>query len=168
MNKYVPNIYQKDIFSINYKKLKNDGIKVLLYDFDNTIIEKGNYEVSDKLISLFEKLKDDFIIYVVSNSVNTKKLNEVCKKLNIPYINKARKPFKAGYNKLSLEGIDNSSVAMIGDQIVTDVVGAFRMGYVSVFIDPIAHKELIFTKLNRLMESHLLKKYNIKRGNYYD
>ena len=57
MSKFIPNMYKKDIFSIDYSFLKDKGIKVLLFDFDNTLIEKGNYIINDKTIKLISKLK---------------------------------------------------------------------------------------------------------------
>ena len=38
MSLFYPNIYQKNILSIDYKKLKEKGIRLLIYDLDNTII----------------------------------------------------------------------------------------------------------------------------------
>lgn len=170
MNKFIPNMYFKSIFTIDYNKLKKKGIKVLLFDFDNTIIEKGNSKISDKTKHLINKLKKDFIIYVVSNSLNDNKLSLVCGSIDIPYIKYARKPFKTGYKKLKFNSIKNSEIAMVGDQILTDVWGANRMNYYSVLIDPISDNELFFTKINRSIEKFILyknKKY-IERGKYYD
>ena len=170
MKRFIPNIYKKSIFEINYKKLKEQNIKVLLFDFDNTIIEKGNIIVNKKTITLFNKLKKDFLIYVVSNSLNTKKLNVVCKKLEIPFIGDSRKPLKKGYKKLKFKGIKNNQIAMIGDQLITDIWGANRMGYISILIDPMTNNELIWTKLTRVLEKIVFKINNkkIERGNYYD
>ena len=119
---------------------------------------------------LFNELKKDFLIYVVSNSLNTNKLNIVCKKLEIPYIGDSRKPFKKGYKSLSFKHIKNNQIAMIGDQLMTDVWGANRMGYISVLIDPMTNNELIWTKLTRVLEKIIFKINNkkIERGNYYD
>lgn len=170
MKRFIPNIYKKSIFEINYKKLKEQNIKVLLFDFDNTIIEKGNIIVNKKTITLFNKLKKDFLIYVVSNSLNTKKLNIVCKKLEIPFIGNSRKPLKKGYKKLKFKGIKNNQIAMIGDQLITDIWGANRMGYISILIDPMTNNELIWTKITRVLEKIVFKINNkkIERGNYYD
>ena len=49
MNKFIPNMYKKSIFDIDYNLLKKKKIKVLLFDFDNTIIEKGNHTIEKKL-----------------------------------------------------------------------------------------------------------------------
>ena len=166
-------MYQKDLFSINYKKLKEMGIKVLVFDLDNTIIEKKKNVVDDKVKELFKRLKKDFKVIIISNTWNRKKIEYVSKKLDIEYIMNARKPFKYGYNKA--KGLSNTSVrniCMIGDQLLTDILGAKKMGYYCCLVDPIHQSELILTKFNRLIEyfifKRLNKKYNIRRGNYYD
>ena len=35
--KYLPDIYKKNIFDINYNKLKKKDIKCLIFDLDNTL-----------------------------------------------------------------------------------------------------------------------------------
>lgn len=168
MSRFIPDIYQKSIFSIDYKKLKEQGIKILLYDLDNTLIERGNYQISEKTVELFNKLKKDFEIYIVSNSINHRKLRLVALALEVPYIKDSRKPFKTGFKKLKLENIKPKEVAMIGDQVLTDVWGAKRMGYNTILIDPINNKEWLVTKINRVIENRILKKENKKRGDYFD
>lgn len=166
-------MYQKDIFSINYNKLKEMGIKVLVFDLDNTIIEKKKNVVDDKVKELFKRLKKDFKVIIISNTWNRKKIEYVSKELDIEYIMNARKPFKYGYNKA--KGLSNTSVrniCMIGDQLLTDILGAKKMGYYCCLVDPIHQSELILTKFNRLIEyfifKRLNKKYDIRRGSYYD
>ena len=170
MNKFIPNMYSKDIFKINYQKLKDKNIKVLLFDFDNTIIEKGNNKLNKKTEYFLKKLKKDFYIYIVSNSLNSKKLELICKPLDISYIGHARKPFKSGYKRLKLDNIKNNNIAMIGDQLITDIWGANKMNYFSVLIDPITNNEHICTKVNRIFEKLIMKKNKnlIERGKYYD
>ena len=38
LEKYIPDAYQKSIYTINYNKLKDNGIKCLLFDLDNTSV----------------------------------------------------------------------------------------------------------------------------------
>ena len=120
MNYFYPDAYQKSIYTINYDKLKENGIKILLFDFDNTIIEKGNYKTNNKTKELIDLLKKDFTIYVMSNSLNKNKLDKVCGKYGIPYINNSRKPFKSGFKKLKIN-VSNEEIALIGDQLLTDI-----------------------------------------------
>lgn len=171
MKKFMPAVYQKTIFDIDYDKLKKENnIKVLLFDFDNTIIEHGNNKINKKTKDLFKRLNKEFIIYVVSNSLNSKKLCKVCNELDIPYVLGSMKPLKRGYKKLKFKSVKNEEIAMIGDQLLTDIFGGNRMNYYSILVDPIKEKEIIFTKINRMFEKIIFnnKKNNIRRGKYYD
>lgn len=171
MNKFIPDMYQKNIYSINYDKLRKKGIKVLLFDLDNTIIERHNYELSSKLKELFKELNKFFVIYIISNSLNYDKLKKISKTLHIAYIGGSMKPFKRGYKKINFKNIKKNEMAMIGDQLLTDILGAKRMGYFTILTDPIEEdNELILTKFNRLIENSILKnkKCKLERGHYYD
>lgn len=169
MGKFAPDMYVKDILSINYNKLKKKGIKVLLFDFDNTIIAHKIEELDKDYLDKIKSLKKDFDIYIISNSFNSKRLKNFSKELDIPYIGRSLKPLGFGYKKLKLD-INPNSIAMIGDQMITDIWGSNRMGYYSILIDPIDRKtEVIFTKINRKLEELFIEKINkVKRGNYYD
>jgi predicted HAD superfamily phosphohydrolase YqeG len=54
-------------------------------------------------------------------------------------------------------GVELPKLAMIGDQILTDVVGANRVGVLSVYVKPINKKEYWFTRIKRPLESLILK-----------
>ena len=69
MKKFCPKIYQKNIYSINYQKLKKEGIKCLLFDLDNTCIPYKNNKMPKKIKDLFDKLvKMNFKVIIFSNS----------------------------------------------------------------------------------------------------
>ena len=168
MNRFIPNMYKKDIFSIDYKKLKEKNIKVLLFDFDNTIIEKGSYTLDERVIKLFKQINKDFIIYIVSNSIEKTKVKTIAEKLGISYIIRSMKPFKIGFKKIKIDNIKASEIAMIGDQVMTDVWGASRMNYFAILVDPIKDIEWFVTKINRIFERKIFKKNKLKRGSYYE
>lgn len=161
MNKLKPNLYQKDIYTINYQKLKDKGIKCLLFDLDNTIATLDNKEPSKKNINLFNKLKKlNFDIYIFSNA--TKKRVEPFKiKLNVNSIPFALKPSQKNFKKM-LNFFDKEEIAIIGDQIFTDILGGNKAGITTILVDPISSKDLIITKLNRILEKL------VKKGEYYE
>ena len=69
MEEYIPDIYQKSIYTINYEKLIDRGIKCLLFDLDNTIAPIGVKEPTKKVKELFDDLKKmGFKIIIFSNS----------------------------------------------------------------------------------------------------
>ena len=63
---YKPTYYYKNLFTINYKKLKENNIKCLLIDLDNTIAPTYIKTPSKEIIKLFDKLKKDFKLIIVS------------------------------------------------------------------------------------------------------
>lgn len=81
------------------------------------------------------------------------------------------KPLSKGYKKLKFKSIKNNQIAMIGDQLLTDVWGAKRMGYMAILTDPIKEeKDMILTKINRFIEKLIFNNKNnsLERGHYYD
>ena len=69
LEKFVPDVYQKSIYDIDYKKLKKIGIKCLIFDLDNTIAPVTIFKPTKKVRDLFEELKETgFKVLIVSNS----------------------------------------------------------------------------------------------------
>ena len=67
--KFLPDIYQKSVYKINYDKLKNAGIKCIIFDLDNTITPVSLNKPTKRLIDLFNKLKNmGFKCIILSNS----------------------------------------------------------------------------------------------------
>lgn len=172
MENFIPDIYQKNIYDINYKKLKKKGIKCLLFDLDNTLVPVKTDIPNKKLKELFAYLERDFKIIILSNS-NRKRLIPFKEGLNVDVAASAHKPFKKKYLKImELYKFKEYEIAAIGDQLLTDINGANRMGITSILINPIGEYEKFGTKINRFIEGFIkryLKKRNILvKGQYYD
>ena len=63
--KYLPDIYKKNIFAINYDKLKKKDIKCLIFDLDNTLALIDATKVESNVKELITKLKKDFLVEAV-------------------------------------------------------------------------------------------------------
>lgn len=172
MDIFIPDIYQKSIYTINYKKLKKNGIKCLLFDLDNTIAPYKVNEPDVKVKELFARLEEDFKVIIISNSPKNR-IRPFKEKLNVDCAYSSRKPFKTKYKKiLEIYNFEIDEVACIGDQILTDILGANRMGFTSILVNRVAKYETIFTKFNRFFEGFILKNLAKKNilvsGEYYD
>ena len=172
MDKFIPDIYQKNIYDINYENLKKKGIKCLLFDLDNTIVPVKSDVPNKKIKEFFAYLENDFKVIIISNS-NKKRLIHFKEGLNIDVACQARKPLKKKYIKImKLYKFKEHEIAAIGDQLLTDILGANRMGITSILINPIGDYEKFGTKINRFIEgfikSYLKKKKILVKGEYYD
>ena len=65
--------------------------------------------------------------------------------------------FKRAKKILEIE--ENSKIAVVGDQVLTDVLGANRCNMYSILVDPIKTKDIFITRINRLIEKRILKRY---------
>lgn len=171
MEKYIPDIYQKSIYTINYDVLLLRGIKCLLFDLDNTIAPVNIKSPSKKTKELFDELKSKgFKIIIFSNSGKTR-VKPFKDELDVDCCAKAGKPFKKKFLKV-LEEYEVNETAMIGDQLLTDIKGGNNVGITTILINPIGTKETIFTKFNRQIEKIILKKLRCNnlfiKGKYYE
>lgn len=173
MNNFIPDIYAKNIFTIDYKKIKDRGIKCILFDLDNTMAPMGSKEPSKELKELFRYLDDlNFKVIIVSNS-GQKRVTPFKEKLNVDSACLSCKPFSHKYRKiLKIYKFKESEVAAIGDQILTDICGANHMGLTSIFVEKLSDDTFLGTKFNRLIEkvilNNLSKRGIYERGKYYD
>ena len=87
MEKYVPDIYQKSIYTIDYDKLKARGIKCLLYDLDNTLVPFDVKEANQKIKNLFDELKEKGEVMVLrpSRLIEVSRLEKDPEKLKALY-----------------------------------------------------------------------------------
>lgn len=172
MDLFIPDVYAKSVYDINYKKLKKRGIKCLIFDLDNTIVPYKATTPDVKIKELFAHLEDDFKVIIMSNS-NKNRLRPFKEGLNVDVAFSSKKPLKFKYKKiLELYKFKDNEIACIGDQLLTDILGANRMSFVSILVNRVAKYETIYTKFNRFFEKFILrsleKKHILVMGEYYD
>lgn len=172
MEIYIPDIYQEDIYKIDYEILKSRGIKCLIYDLDNTLITIMEKSPREETKKMFELLKENgFAIYIASNSLNVR-VKPVAEALKVNYISGAEKPKIENVNELVVStkfGLDE--IALIGDSMVDDVVCGNSIGITTVLIDQLDKKEFPRAYLRRKKEKKIQKKLRdndlFVKGRYY-
>lgn len=157
-NNLIPNFYYDNIFEIDYNHLKNNNIKGLLFDLDNTLTNPRTKLIDDKTIIFLKKLEKEFKVLIVSNNSN-KRIGFALKN-NFNYVYRAFKPFKKGFKKaLKQINLNKENLVMIGDQLLTDVKGANSFGIKSLLVSPLSYQdEKLVSKINRFREKRKLKK----------
>ena len=167
MNNFIPDIYAKNIFNIDYKKLKKDGIKCILFDLDNTIAPLNDNKPSKDVHELFAYIDDLNIKPIILSNSSKKRVTPFKEQLNVDSAYFSMKPFKHKYKKvLKMFRYEFSEVAAVGDQILTDVFGANRCGITSIFVDRLTTEDKLGTKINRKIEKMILN--NLKKKGIYE
>ncbi len=160
-----PKLYCKNVLEITPEYLKDNGIKALILDVDNTLLD-FDLKIIDGLDAWCENIKNnDIKCMILSNSNKTTKVKMVADLLKIDYIKFAMKPLKRGFKLAKKElQIPEENIAVVGDQIFTDVIGANRMKMHSILVKPLAEKDLWMTRFKRPLENFVIKKYLEKIG----
>lgn len=131
MSDVKPHLRVKTIIDIPYEELKAQGIKVLLFDFDETILAKGEKEVAQERKELLKALSEDFKIIIVSNCPLKMRIKKYIS--NYPIVARAYKPLSKGFDKaLKIAKTDPWEIAMIGDKPLTDILGGNKKGFYTI------------------------------------
>lgn len=173
LEKYVPDIYQKSIYTINYDTLLLRGVKCLLFDLDNTLVPITESKPDQKIKELFLELKEKgFKVIIFSNSPKTR-LKKFKEELEVDCCANAKKPTSKKFKHvMNIYNFECSEVAIIGDSIIDDINGGNRVGITTILINQIGKKEFPIAFLKRKYEKYLLKKMRklglFTKGRYYD
>ena len=166
--KCIPHSYRASIFDIDYQELQKQGIVALFFDLDNTIIGYDEVELHDRHLAFLNELKKDFQVIILSNT-NYHRVSLALKGLDTPFIWHATKPLKRGFKKaLKLAKLKKHQVAMIGDQLMTDIFGANRVGLHTILIKSVKRKsDRKITQFNRKIEAFVLRRIEKKYPELY-
>lgn len=140
------------VTDLTEEMLKNQGIRLLMLDFDNTIVPYTTDEPTEKMEQWLKDMsRSDIQICVVSNSRNTRVVR-FCEKYGIDCITHAKKPFAKGIRQCLLRySVPASASALAGDQIYTDTLGAGCAGVRSILVPALCNHN-IWLKLRHVAE----------------
>ena len=162
-----PNAHFNNVREITINFLQNNKINALILDVDNTLIDYDKNLSKETIEWTKELKKNDIKLYILSNTNKKEKVKTVAEKLEIEYMYFAKKPLKSGFKKVQEKLKEPSqNIAVVGDQIFTDIVGGNRCKMFTILVEPIAEKDIWITMIKRPLENAIKKKYhkNLDKG----
>lgn len=162
-HKFVPSQYVKKVFDITPQMLLDKGIRGIITDLDNTLVEWDRPEATPMLIDWLRSMKDAGIQVVIVSNNNELRVKSFADPLGIPFIYQARKPMGRAFRKaLKLMNVKREHVVVIGDQMLTDIFGGNLNKLHTILVLPVAQSDGFFTRFNRLVERRIMKKLKDK------
>ena len=135
---FLPGIVAEALTDITPDLLMERDIRLLMLDFDNTIVPYTT-STPEPLMEqwLLDMKQTDIQICVVSNSKKDR-VKVFCANYGIPCITHAKKPFSKGIQEcLDKFRIPASQAAIVGDQIFTDTLGGNLAGITPILVKAI-------------------------------
>ena len=135
----VPDRLYADYTAITPQMLQSWGIRLLLCDLDYTLAPRSVARPDKQVLAWVQAMKDAGIeVMILSNNRSSARVEEFCKDMGITYVGHAGKPAKRGYREaMAKAGVTEKETAMLGDKLLTDVLGARRSGVLALMVEPL-------------------------------
>ncbi|WP_010650972.1 YqeG family HAD IIIA-type phosphatase [Oceanobacillus massiliensis] len=161
---FLPNQHVKTVFDIQPETLKERGIKGIITDLDNTLVAWDVKDATSEVLQWFKIMKDhDIKVTIISNN-NQERVEIFSEPLGTPFVYSARKPLSKAFKTVAREmELKKEEVVVIGDQLLTDVLGGNLAGFYTVLVVPIVKTDGKITKINRSIERRILN-YMRRKG----
>lgn len=126
------------ITDITPEHLREMGVEAVAFDLDNTTVDDASYHLPAEVKHWIEKIRKSGIkVGIVSNTFSFRAWYLSKKMGNIPFEGLARKPHTLALRRAAKKmKTEPSKVAMVGDQLFTDMLVANRVGAVSIKVKP--------------------------------
>ncbi len=149
---FLPKMITDSLVDVSVELLNQKGIRLLMLDFDNTIVPYTTSIPTVEMSEWLTKIVDsEIIVCVVSNS-RKDRVKVFCGKYGLDCITHAKKPFSKGIVEcLNRYGVPAGEAALVGDQIYTDTLGANSCGVTSILVRAINNHN-IWLKLRHVAE----------------
>ncbi|SMD06671.1 YqeG family HAD IIIA-type phosphatase [Sporomusa malonica] len=149
----VPCLAVNTLYDINLDMLKQRGICGIVFDLDNTIIPWNSPDLCPDIHFWLNQLSGQgFKICLVSNN-GKRRVRQIAAQCGAPFVARALKPSRTGFRQaVQTMGLTPAEVAVVGDQLFTDILGGNRLGLFTIWVKPLASQEFIGTKITRQLE----------------
>jgi len=152
-----PDRFAPRLHNVSLEELAGQGIRGLILDLDNTMVAYRQSEiVADHLTWVQDAHDRGFKMVMLSNNF-TDRVTTVAEQLRIQCISNALKPLPTGFLRAKkMLALRSREIAVVGDQLFTDVLGAKLLGFYTILTEPIEPHDFAITRVFRFFERLLL------------
>lgn len=148
------------LHDLDLAELWRIGKRLLLLDVDNTLVAWKTESFSDPVLAWVAEAKAmGFDLCIISNTRRVIRLARLAQMLQVETVKGKFKPSSEMYH-LALAKFNRKpeEALMVGDQLMTDILGANRAGIESVWVRKMNGPEFVGTKVNRFIEARIAKR----------
>lgn len=149
-----PERYFSRISMIDIQKdIIDAGFSHVLLDIDNTILTRDTHEVPRDVSFWLSRARSVGLTFCLVSNNWHESVYDLAKRLDLPIVAKAVKPLPPAFLvALGKLGAKRKDTVVIGDQLVTDVLGAHFLGMTAYMLQPLVEQDLKHTLLLRNVE----------------
>ena len=158
-----PDIKLEKITDITPQILKKYNLDSLILDVDNTLTTHDNPRPADGVLEWLDLMRNNNIKMMIVSNNHHPRVKPFADMLGLDFIPEGKKPLSKGFKEaVAKMGMKKNEIAVVGDQIYTDVLGANLMNLKMLYVVPIEKEKTAFFKFKRKMEKPFLPKKFVK------
>ena len=134
----IPQMLLPGYGSLTPEMLRERGIRLLLCDLDYTLAPKSQREPDETVHRWIGQMRQAGVeVMILSNNRSPARVEQFCRELGITYEGHAKKPRTVGFRRAMARcGVTPKETAMLGDKLLTDMLGANRSGILALMVEP--------------------------------
>ncbi|CDQ18071.1 hypothetical protein SAMN05192559_102186 [Halobacillus karajensis] len=157
LKNFLPDEHVPSVFDIEPEKLKDKGIKGVVTDLDNTLVAWDVPDATDEIKQWFKQMNDHGIQVTIASNNNEARVKLFSEPLEATFIYSAKKPLSKAFRQAQKQmKLKKDEVVVIGDQLLTDVLGGNTAGFHTILVVPIVETDGFVTRFNRKIERRIL------------
>ena len=153
--KLQPTYRIKSVLEITPEFLKKENIETLIFDADATLIQAKSYEIEEKMLDKIKEIEDSGINIFIASNGKVGRINKVFENYPVTAHPMCLKPLPFKLNRL-IKNYDKKKIALVGDQLFTDILCAKLSGIRSFMTEPYGKDIGSFMSLKRKLEKKIL------------
>lgn len=162
--RFRPTFYEKSVFAIPLPLLYQLGYRYVFVDLDNTLAAYYETQPSELTKSFLQACDHAGLLVTITSNNTETRVQPFAQACGVPFLANLGKPFSRQILKFCEEkGYAKDRVMVIGDQLLTDVWFANRLGFASVFVEKLVKVDHWPTRINRFFERPI-KRYLHRKG----
>lgn len=163
---FVPDIMFDSAFDIQAETLLAKGIRAVVLDIDNTLVTYGVAEPTEEVLTWIAALREAGLQVAIASNNHAPRVELFNQKIGVFATCESKKPSAKSVKAACAHfGVKPTEVAVIGDQIFTDVWCARNAGALAILVKPIPYPENLFFKCKRVLEKPFIRAYRKKHDN---
>lgn len=160
MSIFKPTYMMDRITDITPELFHKEGISAVLLDVDNTLASYISHEPVDGAIEWAKEMQQAGLKLIIVSNNYENRVKPFAAKFSLPYVTFSMKPLPFGYLKAKkILKAESKECAIVGDQILTDVIGANLCGMKSILLKPVELESQKMFQFRRKQEQKLRDKY---------
>lgn len=153
----LPDVFLHSIFDVTVELLNKLEVEALILDVDNTLRAWGSKLPVDGVCGWVRSMKLSGIKLVIASNNFKNRVEPFAKKLELDYVFFSCKPLWFGLNRAAKKlKVSKKKIAVVGDQIFTDVFGGNLRGFKTFLVEPFLKENTFGFKFKRWLEQRII------------